>query len=205
MWVSAVFKPLSKRLPSVFCLRTSKRVTLMEFIDHGFYPLLAMVYKCFNIYLLLYTVYLECLQVQVRSGEIWWFWSLLSADLHRLIRCLAMDWNFPTVRLSPYSWPKKKKIESIFWHKIELWVRFPMPSVSGQSASCSRSYARFTEEWSVCLARGSCREEKAASIDAAFCTSIDGDPRSWALYILWPEVTTNYQPLDDQKSYLCYF
>ncbi|CAG7863766.1 unnamed protein product [Brassica rapa] len=54
-----------------------------------------------------------------------------------------------------------------------------MPPVSGQSASCSRSYARFTEEWSVCLARGSCREEEAASIDAAFCTSIDGDPRSY--------------------------
>ncbi|KAG5375352.1 hypothetical protein IGI04_039948 [Brassica rapa subsp. trilocularis] len=54
-----------------------------------------------------------------------------------------------------------------------------MPPVSGQSASCSRSYARFTEEWSVCLARGSCREEKAASIDAALCTSIDGDLRSY--------------------------
>ena len=40
-------------------------------IDHGFYPLLAMVYKCFNIYLLLYRVYLEYLQAQVRSGEIW--------------------------------------------------------------------------------------------------------------------------------------
>ncbi|KAG5397540.1 hypothetical protein IGI04_019354 [Brassica rapa subsp. trilocularis] len=54
-----------------------------------------------------------------------------------------------------------------------------MPPVSCQSASCSRRYARFTEEWSVCLARGSCREEKATSIDAAFCTSIDGDPRSY--------------------------
>ena len=42
-----------------------------ELIDHGFYPLLAMVYKCFKIYLLRYRVYLECLQVQVRSGEIW--------------------------------------------------------------------------------------------------------------------------------------
>ncbi|KAF2554872.1 hypothetical protein F2Q68_00015404 [Brassica cretica] len=59
-----------------------------------------------------------------------------------------------------------------------------MPPVSGQSASCSRTYASFTEEWSVCLARGSYREEKATSIDAALCTSIDGDPRSWALYIL---------------------
>ncbi|KAF2575285.1 hypothetical protein F2Q70_00002499 [Brassica cretica] len=54
----------------------------------------------------------------------------------------------------------------------------------GQSASCSRCYARFTEEWSVYLARGICREEEATSINAALCTSIDGDPRSWALYIL---------------------
>ncbi|KAF2535584.1 hypothetical protein F2Q68_00020426 [Brassica cretica] len=53
-----------------------------------------------------------------------------------------------------------------------------MPPVSDQSASRSRSYARFTEECSVCLARGSCREEEAASIDAALCTSIDGDSRS---------------------------
>ena len=64
-------------------------------IDHGFYPLLTMVYKCFNIYLLLYRIYLEFLQVHVRSGEIWWFWSLLSADLHRRIRFLAMDETFP--------------------------------------------------------------------------------------------------------------
>ncbi|KAF2575284.1 hypothetical protein F2Q70_00002498 [Brassica cretica] len=59
-----------------------------------------------------------------------------------------------------------------------------MPPISGQSASCSRGYAHFTEEWSVCLARGSCRKEEATSIDTALCTSIDGDPRSWAVYIL---------------------
>ena len=46
-------------------------VPLFSLIDHGFYPLLAMVYKCFNIYLLLYRVYLKYFQVQVRSGEIW--------------------------------------------------------------------------------------------------------------------------------------
>ncbi|WZZ35102.1 hypothetical protein YC2023_018503 [Brassica napus] len=40
-------------------------------IDHGFYPLLAMVYKCFNIYLQLYRVYLEYLQVQGRFGGMW--------------------------------------------------------------------------------------------------------------------------------------
>ena len=44
-------------------------VSLREFIDHGFYQLLAMVYKCFNIYLLLYRVYLEYLQVRVLLGD----------------------------------------------------------------------------------------------------------------------------------------
>ncbi|KAF3493865.1 hypothetical protein DY000_02053062 [Brassica cretica] len=38
-------------------------------------------------------------------------------------------------------------------------------------------YARFTEEWSVGLARGSCREEEHISIDAELLTSIDMDAR----------------------------
>lgn len=74
-------------------------ISLGELIDHGFYPLFAMVYKCFNIYLLLYRVYLEYLQVQVRSGEIWWFWD---AELHRRVRCLVMEGDLYTVRLRPY-------------------------------------------------------------------------------------------------------
>ena len=36
---------------------------------------------------------------------------------------------------------------------------------SGQSPSCSRSYAHFTEEWSVCLARGSCRGDEGLLIN----------------------------------------
>ena len=40
-------------------------------IDHRFYPLSAMVYNCFNKNLILYRVYLDYLQVHVRSGEIW--------------------------------------------------------------------------------------------------------------------------------------
>ncbi|KAF3584375.1 hypothetical protein F2Q69_00027428 [Brassica cretica] len=48
-----------------------------------------------------------------------------------------------------------------------------MPPVRGQSTSGKRSYARFTEEWSVCLARGSCREEERMSIDAELLTLID--------------------------------
>ena len=47
-----------------------------------------------------------------------------------------------------YRWrPSLGRIESIFWHKIELWVSFRMPPVWVQSASCSRSYACFIEGW----------------------------------------------------------
>ncbi|KAF3551552.1 hypothetical protein DY000_02007955 [Brassica cretica] len=35
-----------------------------------------------------------------------------------------------------------------------------MPPVLGQSASCSRGYAHFPEEWSVCFARESCRGDE---------------------------------------------
>ena len=55
-----------------------------------------------------------------------------------------------------------------------------MPPVSDQSASCSRSYACFTEEWPVCLARGSYRGDEGTSIDGAPIMSIDGDPKKQA-------------------------
>ncbi|CAN6836933.1 unnamed protein product [Brassica oleracea] len=35
-------------------------------------------------------------------GDFVVFWSLLSAELHRRVRCLAMDRHFSTVRLSSY-------------------------------------------------------------------------------------------------------
>ncbi|KAF2576249.1 hypothetical protein F2Q70_00003091 [Brassica cretica] len=53
-----------------------------------------------------------------------------------------------------------------------------------QSASYSISYDCFTEEWSVCLARGSCRGDKGRSIDGAPLPSIYGDARIWAEHIL---------------------
>ncbi|KAG5388864.1 hypothetical protein IGI04_030405, partial [Brassica rapa subsp. trilocularis] len=53
-----------------------------------------------------------------------------------------------------------------------------------QSASCSPSYTRFTKEWSVCLARESCREEERISIDAELLKSIDMDDRMRAEHIL---------------------
>ena len=168
-------------------------------IDHEFYPLSAMVYKCFNICLLLYRVYLEYLQVHVRSREIWWFWSLL--------RCRTTK----TCQMSSYGWRLSDHyIELIFKKYINIWVSFPIPLVWGQSASCSRSYSSFTEEWSVCLAREICREEEHMSIDAELLTSNDMDARMRAEHILWPtEAQKQLQitriPLDDQKSYLCYF
>ena len=33
------------------------------------------------------------------SGDFGVFWSLLSAELHRHVRCVAMDGDLPTVRL----------------------------------------------------------------------------------------------------------
>ncbi|KAF3559975.1 hypothetical protein F2Q69_00015493 [Brassica cretica] len=81
-------------------------------------------------------------------GDFGVFWSLLSAELFRRVRCLAMDEDLPTIRLS------------------------------------SSSYARFTEEWSVCLARGSCRGDEGLSIDVAALVSIDSDDRIWAEHIL---------------------
>ncbi|KAF3503828.1 hypothetical protein F2Q69_00043196 [Brassica cretica] len=48
----------------------------------------------------------------------------------------------------------------------------------------SRSYARFTEEWSICLARGSCRGDEGPSIDDTAFVSIDGDARIWVEHIL---------------------
>ncbi|WZZ88408.1 hypothetical protein YC2023_116987 [Brassica napus] len=80
------------------------------------------------------------------------------------------------------------------------------------------SYARFTEKWLVCLARGSCRGDEGLSIDGAPLPSIDGAPlpsidgdaRTWAKLISRP--TEAQKPhkvtkilMDDQKPYLCVF
>ncbi|KAF2531284.1 hypothetical protein F2Q70_00029975 [Brassica cretica] len=45
-------------------------------------------------------------------------------------------------------------------------------------------YARFTEEWSVCLARGSCRRDEGLSINIAALVSVDSDARMRAEHIL---------------------
>ena len=83
-----------------------------------------------------------------------------------------------------------------------------MPPVWGQSASCRRSYACFTEEWSVCLSRGSCRGNEGLSVDGAPLPSIDCDDRTWTKHISRPtEAQKPHKvtkiPMEDQKPYLC--
>ncbi|WZY93543.1 hypothetical protein YC2023_065872 [Brassica napus] len=82
-------------------------------------------------------------------GDYGIFWSLLCAELHRCVRYLAMDGDFPTIILSP----------------------------SFDTRYIFESYACFTEEWSVCLARGSCRGDERLLIDGAPLVSIDSDAR----------------------------
>ena len=58
---------------------------------------------------------------QVRSGEIWWFWSLL--------RCRTAH----TRQMYSYGWrPSHRHIEPIILKKIELWVSVLMPPVWGR-------------------------------------------------------------------------
>ncbi|KAF2534272.1 hypothetical protein F2Q70_00029966 [Brassica cretica] len=45
--------------------------------------------------------------------------------------------------------------------------------------SGSRGYARFTEEWSVCLARGSSRGDEGLLIDVAALVSVDSDAKMY--------------------------
>ena len=68
---SLLFSNLFQRDYLFVLLENKQNGKSEEMIDHGFYPLSAIFYKFFNIYLILYKVYLEYLQVHVRSGEIW--------------------------------------------------------------------------------------------------------------------------------------
>ena len=148
---------------------------------HGFYPLLAMVYRCFKIYLLLYRVYLECLQVQIRFGEIWWFWSLLSEELHRRVRCLATDGDFSTVRLS-LSFDTRYSFALAFQC---LWFEVSLP----HERKLSRRW-RTVDRWN------------SIGVDRQWCQNM-----GWA-YFMTAEAQKQSQitriPLDDQKPYLCY-
>ena len=130
-------------------------------------------------------------------GDFGVFLSLLSVELHIRVRSLVMDGDLPAVRLCP-SFDRRYRFALAFQcHGCEV----------GQSASCSRRYARFTEEWSVCLARGSCRGDEGLSIDNTTLVSIDSDARMWAKHISRPFKTQKPHevtkiPLDDH--YLLY-
>ncbi|KAF3586327.1 hypothetical protein F2Q69_00029528 [Brassica cretica] len=65
-----------------------------------------------------------------------------------------------------------------FWRNMVILEPFEVQNCT------DASYARFTEEWSVCLARGSCRGDEGLSIDETALVSIDGDARIWAEHIL---------------------
>ena len=74
------------------------------------------------------------------SGDFGVFWSLLSAELHRRVRCLAMDGDLPTVRLSS-SFDTRYIFKLAFqFHRFEV-NQHPVAEVmpvllkSGQSAS----------------------------------------------------------------------
>ncbi|KAF3564640.1 hypothetical protein DY000_02015900 [Brassica cretica] len=66
------------------------------------------------------------------------------------------------------------------------WWQPPLRLDSWKSVQSCRSYARFTEGWSVYLARGSCGGDKGLSIDNTALVSIDSDSRTWVKHISRP-------------------
>ncbi|KAF3510165.1 hypothetical protein F2Q69_00006100 [Brassica cretica] len=73
-------------------------------------------------------------------GDFGVFWSLLRAELHRRVRCLAMDGDLLTVRLISYFYTRYSFELAFQCHRFEV-NQYPvaevMPSLlkSGQSAS----------------------------------------------------------------------
>ena len=123
------------------------------------------------------------------------FGAFLSAELHRCVRCLGMDGDASTVRLSP-SFDTRYNFALAFQCYRSEVNQHPV------------AYARCTEEWPVCLARGSCRGDEGLSIDKTALVSIDSDARTWAKHITRPiEAQKPHKvtkiPIDDQKPYLC--
>ncbi|WZZ59442.1 hypothetical protein YC2023_059549 [Brassica napus] len=87
---------------------------------------------------------------------------------------LDVDCNIAEVMILSF-----KSCESILFSNL---IQRDCPSVlleDKQNASYSKGYVRFTEEWSVCLARGSCRGDEGLSIDGSPLPSVDGDARIW--------------------------
>ncbi|KAF3574799.1 hypothetical protein F2Q69_00059727 [Brassica cretica] len=124
-------------------------------------------------------------------GDFGVFWSLLSAKLHGRVRCLAMDGDFPTIRMSPY-------VDTRYSFELDFQCRqfkvnqhpvaevMPILLKSGQSASRKED----VEEMKDCRStvhpchRSTVMPEQSlidtlviASIDAVAIASIDA--RSW--------------------------
>ena len=126
-------------------------------------------------------------------------WDILRFRTTQMCQMFGCGWR-----------PCHGAIELIYWNKIELWVRFPLPPVWGQSTSYRRRYAHFV--WRVVRLP---RERKLSrikrmSVDDTALVSIDGDPSRRAKPISWPtwahklpQVTR--VPLHDSKPYLCVF
>ncbi|KAG5410958.1 hypothetical protein IGI04_007277 [Brassica rapa subsp. trilocularis] len=79
-------------------------------------------------------------------------WSLLSAELHRRVRCIAMDGDLPTVRLSPYVDTRYIFELAFQCHRFEVNQNpvaevMPVLLKSGQSASREEA----VEKRNVCL------------------------------------------------------
>ncbi|KAF3533896.1 hypothetical protein DY000_02040941 [Brassica cretica] len=84
-------------------------------------------------------------------GDFGVFWSLLSAELHRRVRCLVMDGDLPTFRLSLY-FDTKYSFELAFqFRRVEVNqhpVEEVMPVLLKSGQSASREYA--VEEMKDC-------------------------------------------------------
>ena len=57
--------------------------------------------------------------------------------------------------------PSHGDINLIFWHKIDIWVSFPILSGWGQSRYWIKSYDCFTEKCSFWRAKRRCRERRS--------------------------------------------
>ena len=73
-------------------------------------------------------------------GDFGVFWSLLSEELHRRARCLAMDGDLPTIRLSPsfdtrYSFGLAFQFHWFEVNQLSVADVIPVLLKSGQSAS----------------------------------------------------------------------
>ena len=118
-------------------------------------------------------------------GDFGVFCSLLSVYLHRRVRCLAMDEDLPTFRLSP-SFTRRYSFELAFQcrrfkvNQHHIAEVMPVLLNNGQSAS----QGKLSRRWMTVVRRST------LAIDQRWCHNM-----GWAYFMTdWsPEATTNYQ------------